>query len=882
MIRTVIVSRKSLLVALISISAALVFAAVGVVGAASASAATIAVDSGADAVSGAGACTLREAVIAANTDTATGGCPAGSGADTIVIGVPKVTLTRPGAREDSGFSGDLDVSSVLTIAGAGAGSTTIDGGGLDRVLDVHAGATVTVRDLKITGGQTPDGANAAVTGKSVAGTVVAPDGAPGQSGGGIANAGVLTLLRVTLSANHTGRGGNGGLAVGADSMTGTGTGAVGGSGGAGGDGGGVFNSGSLVVQDSTITGNSTGSGGGGLAGIAGQGGPLAAGGKGRGGDGGGGGSGGGLATVGQATVTGTDFSANTTGAGGSGGIGEGGLGGPSSGDGGAGGAGSGGQGGRGGSGGGAAVLANVLTLDDSLARNNASAVGGAGGAGEGGGGANGSGAGNGGPGGSGSGGRGGDGGIGGGVANLAGAGGTLVADSDTIATNSAGGGGEGGIGAGATAGNGGFASDGGDGDGGDGGEGGLGGGLGRFGTVTQSTITGNVASAPGGAGGGAIAGSGGMGSAHDGAAGTRTLGFTGPSAGIGGVFLMVVRDSILSANLPVSCSNTDGANDIEFPGTSCPGATHADPGLGLLADHGGPTPTYALSPGSPAVDHVPSAGAGCTPTDQRGVTRPQGAACDAGAYELAPPAVTTGTPAPDATTATITGTVNPHLRAASARFEFGTTTAYGSATVDETAGAGNADATVSATLTGLRPATTYHVRLVATNADGTTQGADVSFTTQPVPQAGRTTTTTAPPPPPSRAPVLSKLTLKPATFRVAPAKHPRRDGTEISYVDSRAGTTAFSVQQRLTGVLNGARCVAPPATRAHHGTPKHCTRYVLLAGGFSHTDRAGTNRLRFTGVLGHKRLARGTYRLRARPRSGTLSGKLVSKAFHIA
>ena len=32
-----------------------------------------------------GACTLVEAITAANTDTATGGCPAGSGADTIVL-----------------------------------------------------------------------------------------------------------------------------------------------------------------------------------------------------------------------------------------------------------------------------------------------------------------------------------------------------------------------------------------------------------------------------------------------------------------------------------------------------------------------------------------------------------------------------------------------------------------------------------------------------------------------------------------------------------------------------------------------------------------------------------------------------------------------------
>jgi CSLREA domain-containing protein len=48
-----------------------------------------------------------------------------------------------------------------------------------------------------------------------------------------------------------------------------------------------------------------------------------------------------------------------------------------------------------------------------------------------------------------------------------------------------------------------------------------------------------------------------------------------------------------------------------------------------LADNGGPTDTNALLPGSPALD----AAARCPATDQRGITRPQGTACDIGAYE---------------------------------------------------------------------------------------------------------------------------------------------------------------------------------------------------------------------------------------------------------
>jgi len=54
--------------------------------------------------------------------------------------------------------------------------------------------------------------------------------------------------------------------------------------------------------------------------------------------------------------------------------------------------------------------------------------------------------------------------------------------------------------------------------------------------------------------------------------------------------------------------------------------------LGPLQNNGGPNLTYALLPGSPAIDAIP--GCNSAPaTDQRGVIRPQGAACDIGAFE---------------------------------------------------------------------------------------------------------------------------------------------------------------------------------------------------------------------------------------------------------
>jgi hypothetical protein len=59
-----------------------------------------------------------------------------------------------------------------------------------------------------------------------------------------------------------------------------------------------------------------------------------------------------------------------------------------------------------------------------------------------------------------------------------------------------------------------------------------------------------------------------------------------------------------------------------------------DPLLGPLRDNGGPTKTLALGRRSDARDHVPTTELGCRGVDQRGVSRPQGRACDVGAFEL--------------------------------------------------------------------------------------------------------------------------------------------------------------------------------------------------------------------------------------------------------
>lgn len=88
--------------------------------------------------------------------------------------------------------------------------------------------------------------------------------------------------------------------------------------------------------------------------------------------------------------------------------------------------------------------------------------------------------------------------------------------------------------------------------------------------------------------------------------------------------------------------------------------------------------------------------------------------------------------------ATLTGTVNANNTTTVNTFEYGLTTAYGStANATPATATGNTTTSMSATLSGLLPGTTYHYRAVSANANGTAYGSDMSFTTtlQPSPAA---------------------------------------------------------------------------------------------------------------------------------------------------
>jgi hypothetical protein len=88
-----------------------------------------------------------------------------------------------------------------------------------------------------------------------------------------------------------------------------------------------------------------------------------------------------------------------------------------------------------------------------------------------------------------------------------------------------------------------------------------------------------------------------------------------------------------------------------------------------------------------------------------------------------------------ATSATLNGTVDPNKQDTNYHFEYGKTTAYGSSTPSQGPVKGNSAKSVSAQLTQLAPSTTYHFRLVATNASGVAQTTDRTFATLAAGQA---------------------------------------------------------------------------------------------------------------------------------------------------
>lgn len=253
-------------------------------------------------------CTLREALIAANTDAAVDTCPAGTGADTIVLAAATYTLTLTGT---TATKGDLDVTSAVTIQGAGAGSTIIQAGTtnpvtstcsdcVDRVFDIGGSGNLTLEDVTVRHGHATSangggirvvsGGVLTITNCKISNNLIDAS-SPGAGGGIFNDKGTVTIQNSTISGNKSKQDKGGGVyntgssatmmidnstisdnIAGSDStdhgggihnaasatLTITNSTLSGNT--AGGDGGGIFaGAGTLTITNSTISGNTTGS-----------------------------------------------------------------------------------------------------------------------------------------------------------------------------------------------------------------------------------------------------------------------------------------------------------------------------------------------------------------------------------------------------------------------------------------------------------------------------------------------------------------------------------------------------------------------------------------------------------------------------------------------
>jgi len=711
-----------------------------------------------------GNCSLRDAVIDSNL--------ADGVAD--VIHLPAGTYTLTGAAgEDAAASGDLDVAQPLSVVGAGAGSTIIDGANNDRIFDqrVHS-ADLTLSGLTLTHGKAPMGAAVQALGTVTLDGVTLTDntsggaGTPGYGVITIEDAAVgnvnLSIANSTISSNHVG-GGSGGLGLGVvfalpnGNITETITNSTFSSNQMGGTGDNAQGYGAVFIQTSAtkqlnlnisgsrFTDNRAGGGGSNSAGF---GSSLFV-----------------LGPTGTATISDSSFTGGSAGGGGGSSPGY-----------------------------GAVWVEPDNGFNLTVARSTISSN------------------------------------VAGGPGNAAFGGAVFVAGGSSGST-----------------------------------------------VLSNTTISGNSASAGSGGtlgyAGGVYFQSGGATLLLDNSTlASNSVGEPGTDAHGGGLFQMgnhvTAKNTIFAGNLAAGTASgcetaiTSGGHNIE-DGTSCgftnPTDQDANALLAPLGDYGGPTQTRALLPGSPAIDR----GSGCPATDQRGLGRPVGAACDIGAYEFDPPVPTTGaakklTP----TSALISGAVLPNLRPASFYVDYGQSTSYGSHTATQPAGGGLAPLAVQAAIRGLKQHTTYHYRLVAIG-DDTVFGKDATFTT------------------PFAAPALRRLRLSRTRFPAAPAggsvSAARKTGTNISYTATQAGKTTFRVLKPAAGRRQGKRCRKPSA-RNRRG--RKCRRLVAL-GKFTHRDKAGRDKLHFTGRVHRHKLAPGKYRLRATPRAHGKSGKSLTARFRI-
>jgi hypothetical protein len=198
--------------------------------------------------------------------------------------------------------------------------------------------------------------------------------------------------------------------------------------------------------------------------------------------------------------------------------------------------------------------------------------------------------------------------------------------------------------------------------------------------------------------------------------------------------------------------------------------------------------------------------------------------------------------------ATVNSSINPNAAATTYRVDYGPSPTYGASSAGQLQGDTSAHA-IAVALSGLKPATTYHYRFVATNSAGTTTGADQTFTTLA---------------PPVASPAVSGLKQSARKWREGKSQpqisRKRRPGigTTFRFTLNDAAKVRFAFRRVVRGRRLGHRCVAPRRGNAH----KPGCRRTLGAGALTFTGHAGSNAVRFQGRLSRKRKLRlGSYKL---------------------
>ncbi len=193
----------------------------------------------------------------------------------------------------------------------------------------------------------------------------------------------------------------------------------------------------------------------------------------------------------------------------------------------------------------------------------------------------------------------------------------------------------------------------------------------------------------------------------------------------------------------------------------------------------------------------------------------------AGTAQAASPTVTTvAATSIGQTAATLHADVNPHGAATTYAFQYGTSSAYGAQTAGRSAGSGTRVTSVTFRLTGLTPGVRYHYRVIASNADGTSTGADRSLKTALPPAKPPVVLSTAP-----FAPNATGVTL---TAQLNPG------AATTTYRFQYGTSTAYGLE--TFGKSIGAGVVPQPVEFRINSLASHTTYHFRVVA----SNRAGT------------------------------------------